>query len=214
MSYLNENFDFSKFQDSTYFELCFCELKIKRDGSLKSFDVTSRNADEIVEELERTFIDIPNWNPAIRGKRMKRSVLSLSVTVIITDTLKQVFVGLEKDSVKIKVGDELWLFIEQNPMFIGGLDSMYSYLGRELVYPEDARALAIQGTVYIKFIIEKNGDVSTAILERGVWPSLDEEALCVIRMMPKWSPGMQNGKFVRCYFTIPIKFVLQDDDKP
>ena len=76
-------------------------------------------------------------------------------------------------------------------------------------YPKEAMEKGIQGRVVAKFIVEKDGQVSTPKVVRSVYPALDEEALRVIRCMPKWKPGKQNGREVRVFFTLPVTFRMK-----
>ena len=83
-----------------------------------------------------------------------------------------------------------------------------THLIQNLHYPEYARLRNIQGRVVIKFAVYEDGSIGNVSVSKSVHPSLDEEALRVIRLMPKWNPGMQNGKAVCCYFSQPISFKL------
>lgn len=103
--------------------------------------------------------------------------------------------------------------VEEMPVFPGGMSALMQFLGQNIKYPEDAQKLNKQGRVVASFVIEKDGSVSNAVVNRNVWPSLDAEALRVIRAMPKWTPGKQNGKVVRVKYTIPINFSIPADEK-
>jgi periplasmic protein TonB len=94
---------------------------------------------------------------------------------------------------------------EKMPKFDG---DMNRWLADHIVYPKKAEDAAIQGTVYVSFVVEKDGSVSTIKILRGVDPSLDNEALRVISVMPKWIPGTQFGKPVRVQYSLPIHFKL------
>jgi len=98
--------------------------------------------------------------------------------------------------------------VEQMPTFPGGLYYLMSYLSENVQYPEDAQKQGIQGRVVVSFIIEKDGTLSDIKVVRSVNPSLDEEALRVVRNMPNWVPGKQSGKGVRVKFNVPINFKL------
>ena len=89
-----------------------------------------------------------------------------------------------------------------------GEQALMSFLGENIHYPDSAAAQGVQGVVYVSFIIEKNGKVSSAKVLKGVNPYLDDEALRVISDMPKWKPGKQKGKNVRVQFSLPIRFSL------
>jgi len=72
-------------------------------------------------------------------------------------------------------------------------------------------AIGIQGTVYVQFVIEKDGSISNTKILRGVSSNMDKEVIRVVKLMPKWKPGTQKGKAVRCQFNMPVRFILQDD---
>ena len=99
--------------------------------------------------------------------------------------------------------------IENMPQFPGGEMALMKYLS-QIKYPDMEREVGIQGTVYIGFVVEKDGSISHVEVKRGVSEGLDEEAMKVIRKMPKWQPGMQRNKPVRVYYTLPIRFKLRE----
>lgn len=97
---------------------------------------------------------------------------------------------------------------ERLPLFKGGERALEEYMKRELRYPEAAKKDSIQGTVAVKFLIDKEGKIHNTKVIRGIHPLLDEEALRIINAMPDWDPGRFNGKVVDVYYTIPIKFIF------
>ena len=99
-------------------------------------------------------------------------------------------------------------FVEEMPEPIGGFEAMYAFLQSNLKYPEVARNNGIQGQVFIEFVVEKDGSISNVKVLVGVYPELDQEAVRVVRMMPKWKPGKQMGKPVRTFYQIPIRFTI------
>ena len=98
--------------------------------------------------------------------------------------------------------------VEQMPEFVGGQAELMKFLAENVHYPEAAYKLGKQGRVIVTFIVEADGSVSNAKIVKKVSDELDAEALRVIGTMPKWKPGMQNGKAVRVKYTIPITFRL------
>ena len=94
------------------------------------------------------------------------------------------------------------------PEFPGGMEAMYSFLRNELQYPAVARVNNIQGTVLLEFVVEKDGSISNAKPLVSLYPECDAEAIRIVNKMPKWKPAKQNGKPVRCYFNLPIRFKL------
>jgi periplasmic protein TonB len=105
--------------------------------------------------------------------------------------------------------NEIFVFVEDSPDFPGGIDSLFAFIHRVMIYPQEAQDSSIQGTVYVSFVVEKDGSLSDIKIIRGVCPSLNAEALRVMKMMPKWKPGKQRGKPVRVKFNMPIAFRLQ-----
>lgn len=95
--------------------------------------------------------------------------------------------------------------VEQMPEFDGSLEA---YLRKNLHYPEDARTAGLEGRVGIQFVVNEDGSISSAEVFQKTYAMLDAEALRVVKAMPKWRPGKQEGKAVKCYFTLPITFTL------
>ena len=93
--------------------------------------------------------------------------------------------------------------VEQMPEFVGGQAELMKFLAENVHYPEAAYKVGKQGRVIVTFIVEADGSVSNAKIVKKVSDELDAEALRVIGTMPKWKPGMQNGKAVRVKYTIP-----------
>ena len=95
------------------------------------------------------------------------------------------------------------------PEFPGGTEAMYAYLAKNLQYPADALEAKLQGTVYLTFVVDKDGGISNLLVLRGISPSLDEEAIRVMKRMPKWTPGLLNGEKIRTQVNLPVKFSLK-----
>ena len=98
--------------------------------------------------------------------------------------------------------------VQQQPEFKDGQAAMYKFLRQNIVYPAVARENGIEGTVYVGFIIGKDGSIRDVQVKRGIGGGCNEEAVRVIRLMPNWNPGKQNGKAVAVAFTMPVKFEL------
>jgi len=99
-------------------------------------------------------------------------------------------------------------FADEMPEPIGGSENMYAFLQSNLRYPEVARNNGISGVVLVEFVVERDGSISDVKVMVGVYPELDQEAVRVVKMLPKWKPGKQMGKAVRVYYSIPIRFTL------
>lgn len=105
--------------------------------------------------------------------------------------------------------EEIFTTVEQNPEFPGGQTEMYRYIGDNMKYPSAAQRANVSGKVFVKFVVERDGSIGDIQVLKGIGFGCDEEATRVIKSMPKWSPGRQNGRNVRVYFTMPISFRLE-----
>ena len=99
--------------------------------------------------------------------------------------------------------------VEQMPSFPGGMKAMMDYLARNIRYPANAKNDLIEGRVILQFIVDKKGRLSDIKVVKSVEPYLDAEAVRVVKSMPRWNPGMQNGKAVKVRYTLPVTFRLQ-----
>lgn len=106
--------------------------------------------------------------------------------------------------------DEIFVGAEKMPEFPGGEKELMRFIGEHITYPREAKEIGIAGTVYVSFVIEKDGSVSNIKILRGIGGGCDEEAVRVIKLMPRWSPGMQHTMPVRVSFNMPIAFKLKD----
>ena len=161
-------------------------------------------------------------------------ILSRSFYLEDTPQYKPLFEQKQSDLVKKDSIEPVYSTVEQNPMFVGGMDSLFRFLGRNIQYPAEARQLKAEGTVYVGFIVEKDGSITNVKTKRNLPESVidtvkiisveggltgskivkrqdhscEKEAIRVISLMPKWNPGKTNGVPVRAAFTLPIKFRL------
>jgi len=103
---------------------------------------------------------------------------------------------------------EIFTVVEEAPSYPGGDEARIKFLQENIKYPQMARESGISGTVYVTFVVERDGSVTDVKVMRGIGGGCDEEAIRVINAMPKWNPGKQRGKPVRVQFNMPIKFTL------
>jgi len=152
--------------------------------------------------------DNPKHKKAVVKKTTKnKKANKLEVAVLSSDTLI---------NSNIKTGDncptyteDIYTVADQMPQFPGGDDSLRAHLRKELKYPLINRDEDIQGTVYVTFVVAKTGDITNVKVLRGIGGGFDEEAVRVVKSMPRWIPGKQNGVAVAVQFNLPIKFSLQ-----
>ena len=110
--------------------------------------------------------------------------------------------------------DGVYLMPDQLPEFPGGIQAMMKFLSTNIKYSVEAQKKGISGRVIVQFVIMEDGTLDQAKVIRGVDPLLDEEALRVVKSMPKWKPGMDRGEAVKVRFTAPIMFNLSKKDTP
>ncbi len=106
-------------------------------------------------------------------------------------------------------GKMVFTEVEEMPYFPGGEAERNKFLSDNITYPQQATENGIQGTVYTSFIVDSNGKIEDAKILRGIGGGCDEEALRVVKLMPRWKPGKQSGKPVRVLFNMPVYFKLQ-----
>ena len=110
---------------------------------------------------------------------------------------------------KPEVATKVFDVVEEMPSFPGGQGALMSYLASNSKYPVVAQENGVQGRVIVSFVVERDGSISDVRVARSVDPSLDREAQRVVKSMPRWKPGKQNGSAVRVKYTVPVVFRLQ-----
>lgn len=133
--------------------------------------------------------------------------------VIIEDTeadedmeIEEIDLSAEEEVV---VEEKIFQIVEDMPTYPGGEGELLKDIQSKLEYPDIARENNIAGIVYVTFVVDKDGSVTNAQVLRGVHPSLDNEALRVVKLLKKFKPGKQRGKPVKVQYNIPIRFVLE-----
>ena len=104
---------------------------------------------------------------------------------------------------------EIFKIVEEMPAFPGGEVKLMEYVAKNVKYPQIARETGIQGRVFVNFVVEPDGSVSNVSVLRGIGGGCDEEAMRVVKNMPKWKPGKQRGKAVRVSYMLPVNFQLK-----
>ena len=164
------------------------------------FNATLNNTNQLQLLAEKQIAQITVWT---KTKSLTRNVSDPS-----SADIRKLFscLGAVLGRQTKLVGDKIFTVVEQQPEFQGGYETMMDFLKKNLRYPADARRRGIHGTVYVSFIIGKDGSITEVKVIRGVSADVDQEAIRVVSMMPPWRPGMQNGKPVYVRFILPVKF--------
>jgi protein TonB len=191
---------------------------------LKSYDK------EIVDLGTREVVDIPEEIIPITEQKVKpppppppKQVVKINVVEDDVEVEDEIDIDVEADEsteieeyIPIEVEEEesaeeqqIFMVVESMPAFPGGESELHRYLAENIKYPQMAKESGIQGRVFVTFVVEKNGSVTDVKVLRGIGGGCDEEAIRVVKNMPKWTPGKQRGKPVRVQFNLPVKFTLQ-----
>ncbi len=122
--------------------------------------------------------------------------------------------NIEITPVKIEEEEEeedvqIFTVVENDPEFPGGMEALYKYLRDNIKYPQLARDNNITGRVYVTFVVEKDGSIANPRVLKDIGGGCGQEAIRVVKSMPKWTPGKQRGKAVRVQFNLPVSFNLQ-----
>jgi protein TonB len=136
--------------------------------------------------------------------------------VIVVFLVSNMNLFASKDTIPNKDDEEkIYLFddVDIKPEFPKGEEEMTKWISKNVKYPIDARTIGIEGTVFVTFVVEKNGEISNIRILRGIFESCNKEVLRVVGLFPKWNPGKINGEFVRVQFNLPIRFILNDGKK-
>lgn len=106
-------------------------------------------------------------------------------------------------------GPKVFEVVEQMPQFPGGEEKMFEFINKNLKYPAIANECCVQGKTIVQFIVTRKGKLQNFVVSRSLAPAFDKEAIRVLKIMPRWIPGKQNGVNVDVYYTVPIKFELE-----
>ena len=153
-----------------------------------------------------------------KRQRMGKAAIVAGLSVGLLGT-SQLAVAQQPDTLRMdtieKVAEDVEIFgmVEEMPSFPGGEVKLVEYIAKNLNYPQEAIEKGIEGRVFVGFIIDVDGSVTDVKLLRGIGGGCDEEAIRVIKSLPKWRPAKQNGVFSRVSYQIPVNFKLDDKTK-
>lgn len=185
------------------------------DILLSNLSTTSNG--QLLETAGMVNINVTSNNQPL--KLMKGKTIEISFPTKKKENDMQLFSGSWEDNMHIdwtaqssdkNNSQQIFTVVEEMPTFNGGERKLFDYLSKTVKYPEQAKELGVQGTVYVAFVINENGEVIEPRVVRGVTSELDLAALDAIKKMPNWIPGKQRGQNVSVQFTLPVKFNLGD----
>lgn len=197
LKYIATNIKYPKeSQDNGEQGRVICSFIVGRDGSVNNPEVLRGVTPLLNEEAVRVINTMPRWNPGMqRGK-----AVAVKYTVPIMFRLKSPVEETKEETLTV---------VDVMPQYPGGDHELLKFIAQSIKYPMEAQEAGVQGRVICSFVVDKKGNIVEPKVIRGIDPSLDTEALRVIGMMPRWTPGRQDGKAVRVLYTVPITFRLQ-----
>ena len=209
----------------------FISFVVEKDGSIGEVKVLRGIGGGCDEESVRVISDMPKWKPGKQKGEFVRVSYQIPIMFKLGQTndeykttVKTVIAGDDEHSWKTSTAtipdnpakekmqpdkNGVYQIVEEMPMFPGGEQAMLDYVSKNVVYPEEAINKGIAGRVFVSFIVEKDGSVNEVEVMRGIGGGCDEEAVRVVKSMPKWKPGKMKGKPVRVSYMMPIIFKLQ-----
>jgi periplasmic protein TonB len=116
---------------------------------------------------------------------------------------------VDEDEPKEKADEKPFIVVEERPSFPGGERALMQWLADNIKYNAMAREVGAEGKVFLRFVVEKNGEITDIKVMRGLGYGLDESAVNAVKTMPRWTAGKQNGRNVRVQFTLPVQFKLE-----
>ncbi|MBR5082951.1 MAG: M56 family metallopeptidase [Bacteroidales bacterium] len=189
----------------------FVGFVVEKDGSINEVKVLKGIGHGCDEEAVRVVKSMPKWKPGMQKGKPVRVHYQMPFFFKLSDNQPKQPVKKSSVSKADMKPDKngVYQIVEEMPQYPGGEAAMLEYVAKNVVYPQEARDKEISGRVFVGFIVEKDGSIGEVKLLRGIGGGCDEEAIRVVKGMPKWKPGKQDGKPVRVSYQMPIFFKLQ-----
>ena len=212
MKYVADNIKYpQEAKDKNISGRVFVSFVIEKDGSVNEVKVVRGIGGGCDEEAARVIKGMPKWEPGMQKGKPVRVNYMMPINFKLSDT--QPKQPVKKSSVsKVDMKPDkngVYQIVEEMPQYTGGEAAMMEYVAKNIVYPQEARDKEISGRVFVSFIVEKDGSVNEVNVKKGIGGGCDEEAVRVIKAMPKWKPGKMKGEAVRVRYQMPINFKLQ-----
>lgn len=191
------------------------EIKVPEENQIRSIEAPPppvlKSSIKFTPPVIKADKEVEEHEEIKTQEELTTSKLSISVADVQgSDSEDAVDIADLKDNkLVVQADDTPFTAVEQMPQFPGGDKALLEYIRDHLRYPVIAQENGIQGVVVIRFVVNKTGEIGNVEVLRPLDPSCDREALRVMKSMPKWVPGKQNGVTVPVYFTVPVRFKLQ-----
>lgn len=212
MKYVAENIKYPQAaKDKNIGGRVFVSFVIEKDGSVNEVKVMRGIGGGCDEEAVRVIKGMPKWKPGMQKGKPVRVSYMMPLNFKLSDD-QPAKPAQQTDANKPNMKPDkngVYQIVEEMPKFPGGEGALMEYVSKNVVYPKEAQEKEISGRVYVSFVIEKDGSVNEVKVMKGIGGGCDDEAVRVIKAMPKWKPGKQEGKPVRVSYMMPIAFKLQ-----
>lgn len=187
-----------------------CSFVVGKDGAISEAEVIRGVSPELNEEALRVINSMPVWSPGKQRGKVVNVKYTVPVTFRLSGGKKKTSSRIVQRQIKeVDTSGRVFTVVQQMPEFPSGQASLLKYLATRIKYPAIAQENGIQGRVSCSFVVDTDGSLKNIEVIRGIDPSLDREAVRVIRKMPKWNPGVQNNMAVAVKYTVPVTFRLQ-----
>jgi TonB family protein len=175
--------------------VAFVKFFVGKNGSLSDFEIVQGVSPSIDEEVLRVARLMPSFIPGKDNGKPVKFLYTTNFDFLLTSRVPQAF-----DE------DAPFVIVEEMPVFPGGDAALLRYIEENTIYPEKAKVNKVEGKVIIRFCITNTGGVDRVSVLKGVDPELDNEAVRVVKTLPKFKPGRQGGKDVNVWYMVPITF--------
>ncbi|WP_321309021.1 TonB family protein [Marinifilum fragile] len=186
----------------------FVTTIITKEGKIGKTRVVRGVDPSLDKEAIRVIKSMPDWTPGMQNGIAVNVSYTIPVNFGAGKEKTEILKIKKKDGETFINGKKAYTTVDDMPNFPGGHLEIQKFLARNTVYPKEAQEKGEQGSVFVSFVIDKEGNVSDSRVVRGVAPSLDKEAMRVVNLMPQWEPGKKDGKPVNVMYTVPINFTL------
>ncbi len=188
------------------------DFVVELDGTLSDFEIMHRAHPLLDEEALRIIKSMPPWRPAVyQGKNVRARQYVPMYFKLNKGVYRSTSTAQKRKAMPLDPNEEIFTIVDQMPEFPTGEDGLGRFIAEFVKYPPRAREDGVQGRILCSFIIRKDGTVSNIEVIDGLDNDLDNEALRVLSMMPKWTPGKNGNKAVSVKCILPIDFKIDDE---
>lgn len=183
----------------------YANFIVEKDGSISNVKIIKGLDSLLNKESIKVISNLPRWNPGKQNEETVRVTITIPIKFNITPAK-----DLNESSITLQDEEPVFAAVEEMPYFGKNKyrcgENLKKFIAINTAYPTEAASNRIKGSVWVKFIITKEGKITDIKIMKGMNPILDAEALRVIESMPNWTPGRQNGKTVKVAFVTPVFF--------